>query len=84
MEQQIGENTKFEFGSVTNSGAPRTITLKSNYTEMLYFSATVTSNSTVCLREVTFTPPNIVKYKFMTPDAVITGAIQQAYMFVGK
>ena len=82
----IGENTRFEFGSVTNSGATRTITLKSNYAEMLYFSATVTSLSSAFLREVTFIPPNIVKYKFNMPDnnSVLTSGISQTYMFAGK
>lgn len=86
MQNQIGENTKLEFGTVTNSGATRAITLKSNYAEMLYFSATVTSLSSVFLREVTFIPPNIVKYKFNAPDnsSVATSAISQTYMFVGK
>lgn len=86
LDARIGENTRFEFESITNSGATRTITLKSNYAEMLYFSATVTSLSSAFLREVTFIPPNIVKYKFNTPDnsSAVTSGISQTYMFVGK
>ncbi len=86
MQNQIGENTKLEFGTVTNSGATRTIKLKSNYTEMLYFSTTLTITASAFLREITFTPPNIVKYKLNTPDnaSVLTSALPQTYMFAGK
>ena len=86
MQNQIGENTKLEFGTVTNSGATRIITLKSNYTEMLYFSTTLTITASAFLREITFTPPNIVKYKFLEPNntSAITNILPQTYMFAGK
>lgn len=86
MQNQIGENTKLEFGTVSNSGATRTITLKSNYEEMLFFNATITSSSSGFLRDITFTPPNIVKYKYRSPDNAVdnTGVVSQAYMFAGK
>jgi hypothetical protein len=86
IQNQIGENTKLEFGTVSNSGNTRTITLKSNYAEMLYFSTTLTITASAFLREITFTPPNIVKYKFLAPDntSALTSVLPQTYMFAGK
>jgi hypothetical protein len=82
---------KIEAGTVTTSGQTRTITLKGNYTKMLYFNIGNNANPTFPVFlpvGVTFTAPNKVTFNLKVygnngVDNSTTG-YETGYIFVGQ
>ena len=82
-------DAKMEFGVVTTSGSPRTITLQGKYSEMEYFNISIFEGSLAFMpRDITFTAPNTVSFKLIgylnSSTQNNTSAFQHGYMFAGK
>ena len=84
IASRIGDDA-YEFGISTTSGSTRTITLKGNYTDILFFDLCYTTSLSVYPpRDIQFIAPNTITFSL---NSATTGAVSYEYtlpyVFVG-
>lgn len=84
IASRIGDDA-YEFGISTTSGSTRTITLKGNYTDILFFDLCYTTSISVYPpRDIQFIAPNTITFSL---NSATTGAVSYEYtlpyVFVG-